>query len=457
MYRTGSRSGSLSRREFLRLAMVGMGAGLLAACGPQAAPATEAPAAATPATGTTPAAAGGSESGTITAWGWVGTYEGMKTQVEPFNKLYPNIKVDVKDMGYDDVHTNLLNAIVAGSGAPDLCAIDVLRLTNYLDGISDLSDQVKPYLNQFVPPTDAVGSYKGKFYGLATDSEPIGVFYRKDMWDQYGLKEEDFATWADLAAAGNKVYEASQGQVNLYSINANATSLIEVLAVEHGFPGYFFNEDDTKVIVDDPKMVEAVTVLKQLWDGKSVARDPAGGYSGDETTTLFKNGKLATQTVGPGWYPLVLTGQMPELSGKWRLMRAPAVKKDGPRVGYQYPTIFVLTQQSKLKAAAWELARISLLGDGARGLFDATKVLPAYKPLLDELKDKPDEYFGGQKIFELWDAIARDTPPVFFGTGFQEAQNIFGNHLQAVLKGEKTPEAGMHDAAEEMRAKLKKG
>jgi lactose/L-arabinose transport system substrate-binding protein len=371
--------------------------------------------------------------------------------------LYPNIKVDVKDMGYDDVHTNLLNAIVAGSGAPDLCAIDVLRLTNYLDGISDLSDQVKPYLNQFVPPTDAVGSYKGKFYGLATDSEPIGVFYRKDMWDQYGLKEEDFATWADLAAAGNKVYEASQGQVNLYSINANATSLIEVLAVEHGFPGYFFNEDDTKVIVDDPKMVEAVTVLKQLWDGKSVARDPAGGYSGDETTTLFKNGKLATQTVGPGWYPLVLTGQMPELSGKWRLMRAPAVKKDGPRVGYQYPTIFVLTQQSKLKAAAWELARISLLGDGARGLFDATKVLPAYKPLLDELKDKPDEYFGGQKIFELWDAIARDTPPVFFGTGFQEAQNIFGNHLQAVLKGEKTPEAGMHDAAEEMRAKLKKG
>ena len=58
-----STGGPLSRREFLRLAVVGVGAGLLAACGPQAAPATEAPAAATP------AAAGGSESGTITAWG----------------------------------------------------------------------------------------------------------------------------------------------------------------------------------------------------------------------------------------------------------------------------------------------------------------------------------------------------------------------------------------------------
>ena len=45
-------------------------------------------------------------------------------------------------------------------------------------------------------------------------------------------------------------------------VSANDFNLFEVLAVEQGFPGYYFNKDDTQVIVDDPKMVEAVNVLR---------------------------------------------------------------------------------------------------------------------------------------------------------------------------------------------------
>ena len=97
-----------------------------------------------------------------------------------------------------------------------------------------------------------------------------------------------------------------------------------------------------------------------------------------------------------------------------------------------------------------------LTGDGARTLFDLTHILPADAALLDELQSQPDEYFGGQKTFELWGEIARDAPKVFFGKGFTEAQAILGNHLQQILSGEKSAEDGMHEAAEEMRAKLKK-
>lgn len=434
---------SLSRRQFLQsTAIATLGLGLAAACtAPQAS------------TGSGADAAPAAEGGTLTVWGWAGTIEGVQSQVTAFQTANPTVTVDVKTLGYDDTHTNLLNGVVAGTGAPDICAIDVLRLTQYVDGLVDLNDLAKEYKDQFVPPTFELGSYKGSFYGLATDSEPMGIFYRQDLWEQYEIKEENINTWSDLAEAGNAVADASGDEVSLYHMNSNGTGLLEVLAVEQGFGGYFFNEDDNKVIVDDPKMIEAVSVMQQLWNSKGVKQDPQG----DETTTLLKNGKIATQVVGPAWYPLNFTGQMPELAGKWRLMRAPAVTKGGPRVGYQYPTIFVIPQQSPLKEAAWELSRLSLLGDGARALFEATKVLPAYQPLLDELKPLPDDYFGGQKIYELWEEIARDTPPVFFGVGFTEAQAIVGNQLQAILRGEKTPDAGLHDAAEEIRAKLKKG
>ncbi len=446
----------MTRREFLYRAAAAGTSAMLAACGaPAPATAPEATPAGSAAAGAP--AAGGGESGTLTAWGWEGTFEGLESQIPAFNKKYPNIKVDVKKFGYDDVHTNLLNAIVAGSGAPDLCAIDVLRLTQYVDGLVDLSAQAEQYKDKFVKPTISVGTYNGKIYGLATDSEPMGVFYRKDLWDQYGLKPESINTWGDLATVSSTAFDKSQGKVNLYAMGANETNLYEVLAVQQGFGGFYFSDDDSKVIVDDPKIVEAVTVIKQLWDAKHVQRNPKGGYSGDEMTALLKSSKVASQIVGPAWYPITLTQQMPELSGKWGLMRVPAIKQGGARVGYQYPTIWVQPRQSKLQVPGWEFARMGLIGDGAKALYDKTKVLPAYQPLLDDLKSKGDDYFGGQHIYQLWDDIAKDAPKIFWGKGFTEAQQIFGNHLQAILNGQQAVDAGLADAAKEMRAKLKKG
>ena len=199
-------------------------------------------------------------------------------------------------------HTNLLNAIVAGTGAPDLCTIDDFYLTQYTDGLTDLSAHRAEYEDYFVPPTLDLGSYQGKLYGLASDSEPIGLFYRKDLWDQYGIKEEDIETWADLAEAGNKVNQDSNGDVSLYAMFSNDHYLYEVLAVEQGFAGYYFDETDTKVIVDDPKRVEAVGVIKQLWESKGTLQNPVEPTLRRRMVVLLKSGKVTCQVIGPAWF-----------------------------------------------------------------------------------------------------------------------------------------------------------
>lgn len=399
------------------------------------------------------------QGGTLTAWGFTGggVTTGMESQVQAFAEKHPDVTVDIQTFAYSDIHTNLLNAIISGTGAPDLCTIDAFFLTQYTDGLVDLSAYRAEYEDQFVPPTLDLGSYLGKLYGLSGDSEPIGMFYRKDLWDQYGITEDEIVTWADLAEAGNKVNEASNGEAYLYTMFSNDHYMYEVLAVEQGFGGYYFDDTDTKVIVDDPRMVEAVGAIKQLWDSKGVLQNPGGSdIYGDEVTVLLKNGTVATQVIGPGWYPTALTQNMPELAGQWRLMRAPAITADGPRVGYAYPTIIVIPSASQQQELAWEFAVMTMTGDGARAQYDEKHILPAWSPLLDELSDQPDAYFGDQKTFELWDAISRDAPKVFFGTGFPEAQQIFGAHLPAILSGEKSAEEGLHEAAEEMRQKLNK-
>jgi ABC-type glycerol-3-phosphate transport system substrate-binding protein len=399
------------------------------------------------------------QSGTLTTWGFTGggVTEGMQSQVEAFTQKHPDVTVDVQTFPYADVHTNLLNAIISGTGAPDLCSIDVFYLTQYLDGLVDLSAHRAEFEDQFVPPTLDLGSYQGKFYGLAGDSEPVGIFYRQDLWDQYGIKEEDLKTWADLAEAGNKVNTDSKGEVSLYAMFSNDHFLYESLANQQGFGGYYFDDTDTKVIVDDPKMVEAVGVLKQLWEGKGALQNPGGtDIYGDEMAVLLKSGKVTAQLVGAGWYPSTLTQNMPELSGKWRLMRQPVIKEGDTYTGYQYPTILVMPSQSQNQDLAWEFAVAAMTEDGARAMYDKFQILPAWAPLLTELSDTPVDFFGGQKIFQISDEISRAAPKVFFGTGFQEAQQIIGAHLADILSGAKSAEDGLHEAAEEMRQKLNK-
>src|SRR5688500_17602075 len=119
-----------------------------------------------PTRGLVPAPRAAAQSGTLTVWGWDGTYEGIESQIEAFNQKYPDVTVDMKVFDYETVHTNLLNSIVAGTGAPDLCAIDVLRLTQYTDGLVDLSAHRAEYEDYFVPPVLDLGSYQGKLYGL---------------------------------------------------------------------------------------------------------------------------------------------------------------------------------------------------------------------------------------------------------------------------------------------------
>ncbi len=420
------------RRTALRMAAIGSAALPLAACG---------------------SSSGGAD--TLVVWGFPGTIEGLQAILPQFRKQHPKLNVRVQVFDYATVHTNLLNALVTSTGAPDLAVIDSSYLASYAPGLVDLNAQRAEANREFLPPVTELSSYKRKFCGLVTDSEPIALAYRKDIWDRYGIREGDIETWTDLADAGDRLHQRSNGKVFMYAMLSNEVATYEVMAVEQGFGGFYFSDDDNRVIVDDPKIIEAVTVLKRLWQSKGTYHNPQGGYSGDEVTTLLKKGILAGQLC-PGWYPEVLKQNMPEQSGKWRLMRLPAIRSGGPRVGYQYPSIFVIPKHRNRPEIAWQLEQQGLTGAGARHLFTTQHVLPASRQVFNQYRPDADKFFGGQHVFPLWQEIAADSPRIMFGDGLQEAQTIMGNHLSDVLTGAKSPGSAMRSAASALRLQLHK-
>ena len=143
---------------------------------------------------------------TITMWAWTSN---ENYSIEEFEKVYPDIKVVWEDFGvhYEKAQT----ALAAGSGLPDVLMVEYSFAPEYMDlgafqPINKWPDEetfVKLYGEQ------ALGwaSLDGEIYGTPQDSGAIALFYRQDLFDQYGLEVP--TTWDDFAAQARKFKAAA--------------------------------------------------------------------------------------------------------------------------------------------------------------------------------------------------------------------------------------------------------
>ncbi len=143
-----------------------------------------------------------------------------------FTKEYPNIVVDfqpVKDTEYD---AQLKQSLAAGVGA------DIIFLRSYDSGyqiyqtgsLQDLTDVV-PALAEF--PSAAVKAWatpEGTSYGIPAAGVVHGVYYRKSIFDKYGLSvpstwDEFIAACETLKAGGETVFaQGTKDNWTLYEV-----------------------------------------------------------------------------------------------------------------------------------------------------------------------------------------------------------------------------------------------
>jgi multiple sugar transport system substrate-binding protein len=87
--------------------------------------------------------------GTITCWTW--TAKCVQFLTPAFQKLYPNINVDVTPMSHPDTHDKIFVAIASGSGAPDLLTIDSAYIQKFIaqGGLVDMTGYINTLSNNF--------------------------------------------------------------------------------------------------------------------------------------------------------------------------------------------------------------------------------------------------------------------------------------------------------------------
>jgi len=400
--------------------------------------------------------------GHVLIWGYNGTIDHYKAAKDGLEAKYPGLQIETQEFGYLDAHANILNALNSGVGVPDLANFDVDYVGDFADGMSDLTERMAPYADKFVPIALKLAGRDGKLLGMPQDNEPVGFTYRKDIFDKYGIKEDDLATWDGFVEAGKKLWKDSGNTIHMIAMDSPGSQLPlggaphqnhEAFLHEAGFPGVFFNKEDDTVTIDTPEAIAGIEVFKKILDPDValIFQDP------NATIAAYKAGLVASQ-ICPAWYPLGLRGNLPDESGLWRIMRLPALKDGGQRWAFHVPTVTGIPSAAANPDAAWGIMYEAQLTKDAQLKFNQVTngILVTQTEALAELDPKPIDFFGGQTIYQFWEDVLKDIPDVYFGRGWVEARAILTNGIEPIMRGDVSVADGLKASADEIRRQLNK-
>ena len=424
----------VTRRQFLRLtAALGAFGGaqsLLSAYGPTAA-----------------AQQAGKEKLSIWAWGEAAI--GIKDSVErSFEGKYPNIDLELTEMGPWDLMDKLYASLASGSGAPDVSEVVRRMFSKYGErgGMVDLTDRIAKYKNDVLPTAWMQAEFAGKIWGGMPDVLPGWVMYNREVFDKYGIKASEIVTWDDFIAAGKELKKAG---ISILHTSVPAGTW----GTNHW--NLFFNSRRGNVFTPEGKVIRNNELAKLMFRWYYEIQDLAFQTPVNDPSTwvALKQGRLATYTWNvPG--AIVVKKQAPELSGKMGIMPWPLWGKSAPKdTGQWGGTLWVIPKQSKHQEAAWQLVEfLSFTVEGATAMWKGGMFPPAYLPALKSpTLNEPDPYFAGAKPF---DVINARTIPSYYFFDWQRTEKIIGDEIDTMLKGRKAPEKAWEDAEAKLIADL---
>lgn len=371
----------------------------------------------------TPAAA---QSTTITIWSWNVAASALKSTLEGFNKKYPDIKVDVQDLGNNQVYDKALAACAAGGeGLPDIVTVENFEAEVFWNRFPDcFTDATKlgytPEKQALFPDFKRTElEVDGVAYAVPWDSGPVAMFYRRDFYQKAGVDPATIKTWDEFIAAGKKVMDANPGTVMTQADFNGDSEWFRMIANEQGC-GYF-STDGQSITINQPACVATLEKLKQMKDAGIIT-----AAIWDEKIQSNTSGKVATQMYG-GWFEGTVRSGSPDLAGKWGVYTMPSLTADGPHAANLGGSSLAISSASQHKEAAWKFVDYALLtNEGQVTMLKSFGLVPS---LLSADKEpfvkEPQPYWGGQAV---WSDILATLPKIVpsRGTAFQsDAEGIY--------------------------------
>lgn len=224
----------------------------------------------------------------------------INAAIEGFNKIYPNIKVEVQYMGWDDYWTKL-EAAATAENMPDVIAMHTNQIAKYVnyDKVAELSEEdMKRYDSTFSYDNYLSGitklyKYYGKNYGVPKDFSCVVLVYNKKLFDDAGepYPTADW-TWSDLEETAARMTDKQKGIYGFGAYNSVEENIGDFI-YQNG--GYIVDEQAGRSGYDDPKSIEAMEFYLNLQRNYSPSMD---AFTQTDSKILFTSGTIAMMYFG---------------------------------------------------------------------------------------------------------------------------------------------------------------
>lgn len=374
----------------------------------------------------------------LVAWCWDQSFNGaaLKISEELYKKDNSDFTLEIVDMSKIDLEQKLNTNLVSGvtTGLPDIILANDINIAKYInsyDGaFTDLSGTIK--FDEFSKyKVDSV-TVNGKQYAIPFDIGSAGMFYRRDYLEQAGFKPEDLQniTWEKYIEIG-KVVKEKTGK-DMITVNPNEDTLIPIIMNSAG--SWFTTEDNKANFVGNKALEESLKVFKEL--STSGIAKPVTGWS--EFVGSFNNGDVATVISAVWQIPTIMDAK--DQSGKWGVAPIPRLSniEGAKNASNEGGSSWMVLESSKSKDLAIDFLSKTIGGSSdfySEFLTNNGGVGSYTKAFESEAYSKEIEFFGGEKVYQIFSEWSKEVPGITVGMYTQEAKDALKTEFSNIVNG----------------------
>ncbi len=330
-------------------------------------------------------------------------------------KVDKTFEAEVHSYGFTEMPDKLAIAIKTGVNAPDIVQLDEIYFSLYLRGqipFTDITDRVHAAkLDEgILPQRMGLFTYKEHIYGLPQSVSNVVLYYRADLFKEFGITPQGIDTWPKFEAAAKKIQSEERHMIAL------DWSYFEILMRQRGYE--LFDSEGNPL----PDSAMAVNTLQFLvnWAKTGIGINPnRGSIFAPEFFNSYVNNNRILAIMGADWYGLdMLEGMDPKHSGSWRAMPLPKWT-DALSRGQSTTSSFsgqglVIMKSSQQTDRAWKFVAwvMSDVEANVQRYLQGNCFTPFRGAWSDQRFSKPEPYFGGQSLAGLLMEQAPNVPNV---------------------------------------------
>lgn len=311
----------------------------------------------------------GPDSGThLELWTFVDLHsQHYAAMLESWNKAHPDkqIQITFTTYPYGDMHNKMIMANQTGSGAPDICDIEIGQFPNFMKGkvqFVEMNKYISEYESTVVKSRLDIYGKNGSYYGIPFHVGATVMYYNDELLSSYGIDYKTIKTWDDFEAAGKKLKEASNGAVMMTGVDTGGTDWLWVSMAENKAD---WTDAKGRADVRIPAVADMIK-MQQRWLEEGIAFCTPGGQIDTEEGFATVGDQKVAAFPKAMWYMSRFLNYMPEQEGKWAIAPCPVYKEGQPRsvgIGGTGTVVSLQSKHQELAAEFLAYAKLSLEGE----------------------------------------------------------------------------------------------